>query len=239
MKRNILVIQLIFSLFVGQAVAQTPLNIAGVKYIIHNFKTDSAFSYDDWFVQSKIVSSIKLSHYPLEIRFWFKPWFMRKADEGECLIIKGDKDSLFADLYQLSSSIQPPHNGGGVLFRKDKFNSIGDITLHHYHFTNHPKLDSLVKLLLLNGIADQPDDKLLMKQLRSENVKLIDGSASDCCTTFNYEIKVKSHLRNFTLYPFFYNNNPKIEAYQRGTNLIEAGYNFDHWVVFGNYVRFH
>jgi hypothetical protein len=218
--------------------AQRKLVSGKVPYTIPYFKSDSAANFDDWFVQHKIVSSIKNSLYPLEIRFWYKPWFMTQPDEGEYLIIKGNKDSISADLYCLKTRLEPQLNKQGTVFRKHQKNLNSDILLTYYHISPSFNLDSLLKLLLVNGVTNHPDNIKLMDSLRHNNVKLVENSVTDCCTTFNYEMKVDNKFRNFMIYPLYYTNeNAGIKELQRGHQLINAPFKFDYLIMSGHKIN--
>ncbi len=221
-----------------QSIAQIKLALGKVHYIIPAFKQDSAATFNDWFVQHNIAPSIKASKYPFEIRYWFQPAFFSLPGEGEYLIIRGNKDSLFADLYRLSARFQPPQNKGGTILIKNNTSPHADIILNSYHIKPSPKLDSLVTILLENNIAGQPDEQALMADLKNKGVKLTDNDATDCCTPFHFQVKVGNKFRNFRANPYYYTNNPSIKEFANGTRLIEEPYNFDHWVIFGTYLRF-
>jgi len=185
------------------AQVKTHLSIEGTSYYIPKFISDSSRTYDNWFVQNHIVSNIKESNSELEIRSYFKPGYFSMPEEGDCLIIKGTKDSLTADFYWLYSRFKGPRYGG-VVFLKDKRRSEADIMLKVYHITAHAKLDSILKKLLSNHITNQIDYDALLVNLKKRNIRLVDPLGNDCCAPRVYEVKIGSQFKNFTTNPYFY-----------------------------------
>src|SRR4051812_5113991 len=80
-------------------VAQIKLKLAGKTFVIPNFKADSAESFDSYLVKDHNLPSIKKSRYDLEIRFIPSGGFGSQAREACRVIIKGNKDSLYAEDY--------------------------------------------------------------------------------------------------------------------------------------------
>lgn len=222
MKKELLYIFSFFLFIVLQAQAQ-PLRISGITYIIPKFSVDSTESFNDAFVQSKILPSINSSYYRIEIRAIFPPAIMNLENRGTCIIIKGNSDSLTADCYFLKMRYAIAKEQQITTIKKAS-NSDYDLMLIKHHVYTSSKLETALRDLLLNRITNLPSNKKIILNLKKRKVKIYDSLTMDCCSDVLYEVKVDTMFRNFTTNAYYYHGNENIKEINCGIHLDNIVY---------------
>lgn len=201
--------------------AQSKVRCAGIEYIIPKFKADTIVSFNNKFVKDSILTSIKDSNYDIEIRYNFYGAFGWWPNEGHCLVIRGNKDSLFAIDYFLKAPELVRTKETGTIIHKYDFNG------HHIKLfvrKLHPDkpLSAMLQSLIDNHIMDLPADEAIISMLKNKNVKLKEYDATDCCASLIIEVKVKNHFRNFDTNYYYqaYNQNIKELKYESGIDSV-------------------
>lgn len=221
-------------LYFVSARSQSVITLGGIAYKIPSFKEDSTLTYDDWFVKNGIVGSIKKSAFDLEIRAFYKPWFMSDRDEGYCLVIKGNRDSLIADYYMVAKRFRVQNIQGAIMYSKRSYPDF-DMMLAHLHIDSQKRLDTLLRKLLAGYITNIPDYNILLKQFEHSGTKLREWEISDCCVVPTYEIKVGKQIRNFTTYSFYYDANRDNKELMKEKNLDDIIWNFERPLLYPNH----
>ena len=215
MKKQLLVVILILASI--SAFAQLSVTYQGTKFTIPHFKDDSTQSFNSKFVTDSILPSIRKSKYDIEIRFNFYGAFRWLPNEGHCIVIRANKDSIFALDYFLRDSRFPVKDTGRVV---PKYTTKSQkIVLRVRKLTPATPLTVLLQQLIDNHITDVPDNDQLIKQLENDHVALKEYDGTDCCTNVFYEIKVKNHFRNFSTNRFYQEYNTGIKQLQYEKNI--------------------
>lgn len=199
-------------------IGQQQLRIAGAAYNVPVFRTDSTASFTDWYVQLGILQSIKKSAYDLEIRVLIPNVILNFGDQGGCVVIRGNKDSLFATYYKIDMR-QGQADGKASLILKDKANKDYDLMLIRHENIAPEKMSSILRGLLANHVTDIFSSEKMRRYLRKNRIKIHDSGAMDCCGDLLYEVKIGNRVRNFTTNALYYDVNPNIKQITFSQNL--------------------
>jgi hypothetical protein len=184
--------------------AQFKVTVAHQTYYIDKFSDDTT-TYQNDFRDEGVIPSIRKSKYEIEIRYYIFADY-GSPDESYCIVMRGNKDSLYAAKYFLKRFIYKkagaePVDSGKVIHWFDQPNIHPDdgIGVHIKKINMPSYTGKLLQTLIDNHITDIPTKNRLAEILAKRGVVLKSINAYDCCTDILFEVKIGKHFRNFTV----------------------------------------
>ncbi len=192
----ILTLSLIFTSLTGNhAFAQQRLTSAGKIYHIPEFRNDTIAGKH---LADKYIGQVKRSKYDLEIRCTVLS--VTNMSRTPVVLIKGNKDSLFAESYLFIFG--PQHGSPHIIHKK--------LAVSKY-------VDSVFRILIANNVFDMKDHQMIEDSLKAHKVAADPPKAKLDGPPF-YTIEVKLHNQ----YHSYFISEPRIKYHIEVPEFVKA-----------------
>lgn len=189
MKKSVCCILPLLLAFGFAASSQIKVKIAGKQYIVPDFK-DGTVAKPGYLKHISIPKPIEQSKYDIEIRYYNSTIVGSLIN---ALVIKGNRDSLFAETYEISGLPARKAAKQVAIKQGNKY--------YVYYKKQAPRqlLDTVLANLIAHQLFVMQDQHQIYAHLKEQGVKInYPSQPNDCCLDIYIELKLKKHIRSFT-----------------------------------------